>query len=611
MEIIKRRDFLKKTTLSGVGLLTSKLWPAKVLGKEIQASSANGAIMTNTKPQTFALETYAKRSLNYLTRMVDKQGQPYFNVFWTNPSEAAHDWPDFGDVQSRQLQAAIMARHMTGQEARTEKIWLERILSCIDPQTGLLFRPKTSYSDHVSDPGDQALTLYALVTAYADSGDIQLLTVCRKIVDGIEEKTKQNDRQGARFLDGFLIKSLMACARHADYEPAYRLAGRLVEEVFVNRPLPTPENTLRQGAHVHGSLRTLVGAADYALHAGNQELLDRVAAVYSFVKSKATSFGFLPELIDRKGDIIACETCALMDYIGLAVTLANHGHPEYWGDVERIARNQLVESQLDDVSWLTSDGSREDTPQFTWREVGKRMIGGYAGWSSPAHILACKETLNAHWGGPELRDKTRAFQNCCGGSGTHAFFEVWKNASRFEEGVLSVNLHIDKLLPQAEVRCYQPYRGLLTVKTLKSCKVRVRIPDFVRAGDLKVESETGGTAVRVSANYVELGEKNPSESMRITYPLPIVTEEISIGNPGFRQYRYRVTYKGDTVVKMEPLGDNSPTGYSEFDKKEVPIFYGEEGPGRLYERQHMLQDADPELSLIHVDDSKLDFWCFR
>ncbi len=427
--------------------------------------------------------------------MVDEQGQPYFNVFWTNPSEAAHDWPDFGDVQSRQLQAAIMARHMTGQEARTEKIWLERILSYIDPQTGLLFRPKTSYSDHVSDPGDQALTLYALVTAYADSGDKRLLTVCRKMVDGIEEKTKQNDRQGARFLDGFLIKSLMTCARHADYEPAYRLAGRLVEEVFVHRPLPTPENTLRQGAHVHGSLRTLVGAADYALHSGNQGLLDRVAAVYSFVKSKATRFGFLPELIDRKGDIVACETCALMDYIGLAVTLANHGHPEYWGDVERIARNQLVESQLSDGSWLISDSAREDTEQFTWREIGERMVGGYAGWSSPTHFLAARETLNAHWGGPELRDKTRAFQNCCGGSGTHAFFEVWKNASRFENGVLSVNLHIDKLLPQAEIRCYQPYRGLLTVKPLKSCNVKVRIPDFVATEDLKVESgrENNGT----------------------------------------------------------------------------------------------------------------------
>jgi hypothetical protein len=72
------------------------------------------------------------------------------------------------------------------------------------------------------------------------------------------------------------------------------------------------------------------------------------------------------------------------------------------------------------------------------------MVGGYSGWTSPTHILAAWEEL--HWGGPELRDKTRAIQNGCGGSGTHGYFIAWKNASRFASGTLSVHLHIDKLL---------------------------------------------------------------------------------------------------------------------------------------------------------------------
>ena len=77
-------------------------------------------------PQTFAIETYVNRAYNYLDNMVDKDGLPYFNVFWTAPAEAAHDWPDFGDVMTRQLQAAIMARHMTGKEARNEKLWYKK-----------------------------------------------------------------------------------------------------------------------------------------------------------------------------------------------------------------------------------------------------------------------------------------------------------------------------------------------------------------------------------------------------------------------------------------------------------------------------------------------------
>lgn len=560
--------------------------------------------MSDIPIQTFALETYVRRSYNYLTRLVDKDGLPYFNVFWTEPAEAAHDWPDFGDVMPRQLQAAIMARHMTGEEVPTEQIWYRKVLSYLDPDTGLLFRPKTNYSEHIADIGDQALTLYALVTAYLDSREESLRQAIFRMVNSLVEK----NMTGSGFWSGFIIKGLMACARHMACEPALRLAGRLARKIFTETPLFSPDNTFRHGGHMHGNLRALVGAADYALYTGDPVIYSRVDALYRYVRSESTRFGFLPEVIGRKGDIISCETCALMDYLGLAVTLANHGHPEYWGDVERLTRNHLVESQVTDVSWLRSDPSKPDTDQFTWRDVGERMVGGYAGWSSPNHILAAKETLNAHWGGPELRDKTRAFQNCCGGSGTHAFFIVWKNAARFADGCLSVNLHIDKLLPQAEIRCYQPYQGLLTIRLKESCEVHVRIPEFVSPTQMQVESDGGAVETKVWGNYLILKQRREGETLNIRYPLPTWEEETVIGNPGFRQYRYRVTWKGDTVIRLEPVGNEHETGYSDFDKRAVPIFYGTRGPGPLYRRDHMAQAAEPELAPIHLDSGALDLW---
>src|SRR5512135_4280 len=108
---------------------------------------------------SFSLEALAARSANYYERLVDAEGLPYFNVFWTEPAEAAHDWPDFGDVMSRQLQGAIMLRRMTGVETVSEKAWLGKTLSLIDPSDGLLHRPETSFSKPVADFGDAALTL--------------------------------------------------------------------------------------------------------------------------------------------------------------------------------------------------------------------------------------------------------------------------------------------------------------------------------------------------------------------------------------------------------------------------------------------------------------------
>lgn len=359
---------------------------------------------------------------------------------------------------------------------------------------------------------------------------------------------------------------------------------------------------------MHGNLRTLVGSADYALYVGDAVLFSRVDAIYRWVRSQATRFGFLPESIGRQGDIVGTETCALMDYLGLAATLANHGHPEYWGDVERVVRNQLLENQAHNLTWLKDASGRPDSAQFTWRDVGERMEGGWAGWSSPTHFLAACETLNHHWGGPELHNKTRAFQNCCGGSGMHALFIAWKNAARYENGTLTVNLHIDKLLPQAEIRGYQPFQGLLTIQVKQACAVRVRVPDFVASSDLSVEVNGSKAPAKVFGNYLELGPRAAGDALRIAYPLPIVMEEVEIGNPGFRHYRYRVTWKGDTVVRMEPIGPQYATGYSEYDHRQVRVFYGVDGPGPLYQREAFVQDHQPELSPLHLDDGALDFW---
>jgi len=297
-----------------------------------------------------------------------------------------------------------------------------------------------------------------------------------------------------------------------------------------------------------------------------------------------------------------------MDFVGLAVTLANNGHPEYWGDVERMLRNQLVESQLADGSWLRP-GTKPDTEQFTWRDIGARMVGGYAGWTSPTHILAAREEL--HWGGPELRGKTRATQNCCGGSGTHAYFIAWKNAARFDKGTLSVNLLIDKLLPQAEIRCQQPYRGVLTVTLKHPARVRVRIPEFVEPKDLKATVTGAEVKGRVWGNYLEFAERPAGEILEVRFPLAERNEEVAIGNPGFKTYRYRVTWKGDTVVRMTPLGAMPKTGFSDFDGHPVETFYGNDGPGPIYQREAFRADVAPKPTPLHLDDGALDFWYLR
>jgi hypothetical protein len=66
--------------------------------------------------------------------------------------------------------------------------------------------------------------------------------------------------------------------------------------------------------------------------------------------------------------------------------------------------------------------------------------------------------------------------------------------------------------------------------------------------------------------------------------------------------------KGDTVVKMQPIGPEEKLGYSDFEKKEVPVFYGETGLARLYQRKHFVADARTALSTLYPDDGSMNFW---
>jgi hypothetical protein len=475
---------------------------------------------------------------------------------------------------TRQLAAAVMLRRMTGRELATEKVWLRKTFGMIDSADGQLHRPARSFCKaKVEDVG---LPLGALNAAALD-GNEPARQAALQMAEGYLRRLREGDLKDAALhcFSGFSIKSLMVTARLLGSEAAFEAARILAKPYAVAGETLTPDNRFGPRTHTHGMLKTLVGLADYALTAGEPVLFSRVDALYRHMKTLGTRFGFLPEVINWRTS-----------------------------DMERLARNHLAESQIRDASFLVSDNTRADTHQFSWREIGERIAGAWAGWTSPNHVLAYRETLNAHWGGPELRDKIRFLQNCCGGSGVNALF----------------------------IRCGQPYCGITTIDLARDCAVKVRIPEPVAPDAVRVtvngqlrpiaDSRRSGMSLlgealpkdglagvcRVVGNYLALGECRAGDRIEMTYPLPVVTEEVAVGNPGYRQWRYRVTLKGDTVVRLEPVGNDVAKVYSDFDKMEREVFYGEAGPGPLYRREHFLRNDSPAPAPLVTDAGGLDYW---
>ena len=429
---------------------------------------------SNPSPTTFAIETYVGRAYNYLDNMVDKDGLPVLQHLLDRSGRGR---PRLARLRRRDEPPVAGGDHGPAPDRQggpqRKGLDEEGAVATSIPKTGLLMRPKTSLlASRWPILGDQALTLYALVTAYADRKIPPFGTAIDKMVDHLPSTTadwlglhrQEPDDLGA-------ADRLQA--------GALEQAGKLVRCAFDENSAVHARQHVPTWGHMHGNLRTLVGAADYALYVKDPVLFSRVDALYRYVRSKGTRFGFLPEVMDRKGDVVSCETCALMDFVGLAVDAGQQRPSRVLG---RRGADGAGTSWWRARSPMVPGSSREASP------TPSSSPGGTWGreWSAATRAgvrprISWPPEKGLHWGGPELRGKTRAIQNCCGGSGTHAFFIVWKNASRFENGTLSVNLHIDKLLPQAEIRCFQPYQGLLTIDLKQACKVRVRIPEFVDA----------------------------------------------------------------------------------------------------------------------------------
>lgn len=551
----------------------------------------------------FSLENLAKRSGNYLDRMVDGDGLPYFNIFYTKPAQAAHDWPDYGDVQSRQYQAAIMLRRMTGQPAANEHMWRKNILALLGSD-GLLWRPQTTWSQRVADIGDQCLTIYALATAHASEPDKQLESALRGMLRGLRARWSE-----AASRTGFLLQSLLAAwqALGQDGE-AWSLAVELAAELRCNPDILPEDGVFRTWTHMHSELHTLLGLANYAHLADDTPLLESVNRCYRWLRSTGTSFGFLPEVVGRKGEIVSCETCALMDLVGTAVSLANAGQDDLWADIERVVRNQLAESQARDLSWLPVDNQQPDTDQFGYRELDQRLLGAWAGWSTPTHFWGAEETLNHHWGGPELRDKPRLLQNCCGGSGIHALYIAWANTASYANQTLTLNLHLDRALPEAEIRCQQPYRGCTSIILKVPATLRLRCPEFCAPDEVRLTCQDQPLAYRQQGIWLMTALLPAGMQIDMWYPLPVKSESVQIGNPGQRQYHYTVDWKGATVTSITPQGEMPNQAYSDFDDCMLPVYYGESGPGRLYQRQGYLAETAPQTEPLWIAGDPFKWW---
>lgn len=510
---------------------------------------------------TLDLADHAKLALNYLKGNMDLRGlgrytgapgaifpvvkgQPYHNVI-LNADHPLMEHVVGDDVASIGMGAIIQVRSMLGiaEYLEEENILKELMMGFIHPNGAIV--------GHGTHP---AYALDSFITWYAITEDEAVKDMVER---GIEALQGSNDH--------YLIDPIARWYEITESNSARVLADRLTNR-FVNESskvqsdgsfLPTPEGEIPPGfeagwdpnGHVETKIRPAAGVLRFAIATGNRELIRWSKKLFDFVESFSGGIGWYPESLFFKGysGVSGCETCCIRSMLLMGALLAKGGYPEYWNNVERAARNHLVESQLQDTSWIKSRQPLPDeTPRMTYREVPERVLGGFAGWSDPND-----------WVGERMSRKGNAqIMHCCI-SGAEALYIVWHNILTQDDNGVSVNLLLNRDSRWVRVNSHMPYEGKVELFVHNAPVLSVRVPDWVSKNDVRVVVDD--RSVSVSADdwqdgYVRLKDLKPGNKITITFPQREMVEE-----KFFAGHTYTLTWRGDTVVNISPNGTTSPT----------------------------------------------------
>lgn len=288
--------------------------------------------------------------------------------------------------------------------------------------------------------------------------------------------------------------------------------------------------------HVHSAGWTAIGLARLARVTGDEKYLKAAKNIYTYIRSLSSSFGWVPEYAQwHPMNEEHCETCCIRDMILCAWELIRAGYPEYWNDINLFARNQLVENQVTSATYVTVDNSLPDGNGITYRDIDKRMLGGFTGGSLPNSISL---------------SKFRSIAGCCVGLAPTALKLVWDIAVTKENSAYVVNIPLDKETDAYTLKMEYPEHGRMEITLKQEGAVAFRRYPWM------------GKKLRVLKNGVEVPfeEENSlilipdikaGETVALTHPLRTVTrKEIAAGTV------WQVVWRGCDVIDLLPHGEH-------------------------------------------------------
>jgi DUF1680 family protein len=231
----------------------------------------------------------------------------------------------------------------------------------------------------------------------------------------------------------------------------------------------------------------------------------------------ASSFGWVSER--AHGPEGGSETCAITDALEIAVTLAEHGFPEYWDLAERIARNHLIESQCPNTGGFSGHTMPND---YCWKHTSTGEIEHHVG-------------------------------GCCSPAGIRALWLAWDRVVTRQGDAVTVNLTWDRQSAWVEIRSALPTDGLLRIRVKDAPMLKVRLRGWALKRDVSVRLNGREVPPKWVGDYACFEGLAKEDEVALQFPISERRERESVMGSALD-----VIWRGNTVVAIEPEGTYEP-----------------------------------------------------
>jgi hypothetical protein len=500
----------------------------------------------DSRPPTLDLRNPLRLALSCLPHRMDPEAnyRPWFavQVEGGRPSKLGHEQWDFGDTTGRFLEAFISGRAIgtLDPEMLLFERRIRRYLDSLISGDGIVHNPETGAPDHMFSRGS---TLCALVADYETSPSSDLRARIEHFVAGLDAQAR-HARDYLWFPQVATAKG--PCSHQAAYQvypvvrffeltgsaSALKYAEQLSRWAFYYDPTVTADGvitkTLWEG-HLHAWMDTFTGiirCARAGRHLDYDAVLVRARKLFEWVRTNYTSsFGWVADSVGSK----TCETDTITSFMRLALELIHEGHTEYWNDVERFTRNQLVENQFRDVRRL---GIRDVRTE-------RGLDGAFESYADPNSLIA---------------NEKGTIEGCCIGGGIRGICLAYDNAIHETADQVRINLLLSHASAGVEVVSYLPFEGRLDLYPKMAKTVFIRCPDWLRAETIRLDGTRGlRSDIATKDRYLRITGTRPGSKIILRFDQPQEHRTHVVAGK-----TYTALWYGDTVVELAPPGARYP-----------------------------------------------------